>query len=320
MPRPPRRPRSTRAGFSLVELLIAMVIGVLVLTSTTAFAMASWKGLSANRQREEVGRNARFLGMSLARDAQMAGVGMTDQSDISSADFGWVRVRGDTLVVLAASRFPAPEFALTPPTGAPNPITPLGEGTCGERCFDFAKQAGGTTPDVEAGRVMLLGGALPRRLGLVTAVDRRGAATDSFSVTLASLPTLFLTPHGLDGGLPLPHGAVLQPLSAVAYWRQDSTIMRAERYNADGSYRGEVMADGVEGWQVRLIFADGGEAAVANPADTARAYNRIVSVVVRARLRSSYVDPRVNGGLPVARDYEWRVTPRNLSYERNRLP
>jgi hypothetical protein len=42
-------------------------------------------------------------------------------------------------------------------------------------------------------------------------------------------------------------------------------------------------------------------------------------VVVRARMWVERVDRSVNGGAPLFREYEWRVSPRNLTFERNRV-
>ena len=54
-------------------------------------------------------------------------------------------------------------------------------------------------------------------------------------------------------------------------------------------------------------------------ADTTNDGNKVIGVKIRARLKTDRTDPAVNGGLPVYRWYEWRVAPRNLLYEKNRM-
>ena len=83
---------------------------------------------------------------------------------------------------------------------------------------------------------------------------------------------------------------------------------------------GAVLADGIQSWEVTLVFVDGDEAERANAldGDDTNDYDDIVSVRILAILAADDPDPRVNQGVLYTRDYEWRFAPRNLTYERNR--
>jgi hypothetical protein len=45
----------------------------------------------------------------------------------------------------------------------------------------------------------------------------------------------------------------------------------------------------------------------------------VAALEVIATLKSDRTDRTVNSGLPLEREFTWRVAPRNLMYERNRL-
>ena len=83
---------------------------------------------------------------------------------------------------------------------------------------------------------------------------------------------------------------------------------------------GAVLADGIQSWEVTLVFVDGDEAEKADPfdLDDTNDYDDIVSVRILATLAADDPDPRLNQGLLYTRDYEWLFAPRNLTYERNR--
>ena len=74
--------RALRGGFSLIELLIALVLGLLVTTVALNFAISVFRSVEGDKVREEVYRNSRFIGMSLGRDIQTTGVGMESLTDI----------------------------------------------------------------------------------------------------------------------------------------------------------------------------------------------------------------------------------------------
>ncbi len=51
-------------GFTMLELIVALLIGVVIMMSATTFAVTTVRSVEANRHREGVHRNARFVGLS----------------------------------------------------------------------------------------------------------------------------------------------------------------------------------------------------------------------------------------------------------------
>ncbi len=127
---------------------------------------------------------------------------------------------------------------------------------------------------------------------------------------------------GLEGDLRLTRtGTFVQKLEPIVYYVDaEQQLHRAARLNLDGSPVGYILAYGVEQFDVRLVFADGDEGDVANPGDTddSNDYDDIVAVKAAVTVAAERVDPRINRGVRLRRNYEWLVSPRNLRYERNR--
>ena len=303
-----------RSGFSLVELLLSLFIALVVISSATAFTVSSWQARRNWTIRETVDRSARFVGMALARDAQEAGVALE-----SSPVFASVDARGDTLSILYVPY--EPDEALVHPIwddGDEDPFYPA-LGNCGNYCFRFNRNGG--EYDVAPGDIALLQVGSERRLWYLTSVQSDGASR--FRVVLQQRDRMLGRPAGLSDSIRLPRsGATLQKLRATVYWRDadTETLYRAQEFDASGNPVGVAIADNVEVFNVRLQFMNGSEGSYYNglDADTTNDGNRIMGVRVEAVIRSDQTDPAVNNGLPVRRSYEWRVSPRNLLYEKNR--
>lgn len=301
-----------RNGFTLVELLLALIVGLVVVSAAMSSAVTTFQTVRGTALREGVNRNARFVAMSLERDFLSTGVGIT-----STTSFGTLSVWGDTTVVLRVPYSPtqAPPYDVAPDTTA---LPGVGLGTCGTRCLDLLKSAG--TFDIGVGDLARLQIQSERRLIIVTNVTDPGGPTDTVQVEFANLDTLIRYPAGLSG-LSIPaSGAFVQKLAPVVYWPQGGNVMRAERFWSDGSLNGDVIASGVQSWQATLIFTDGDELDLANATDgdATNDFDDILSIRIAATLAADRVDRRVNGGSLFTRDYSWRFSPRNLMYERNR--
>jgi len=309
-----------RSGFSLLEALIALTVGLVVVTVATDAAARIWKGRRGWMAREGVDRGARFVGLSLRRDLAVAGTGLE-----SSAAFASVGTAGDTLTILSVPllSFPgltareAPTYPLFNDGGA-GPTYPPG-GTCGTACLDLLHA--GQPMNMRRGDVLQLRVGTTRRLLLVTNVWPISAAR--FRVTFLNVPSLAGRPSGL-ASLPLLRGATsVQQVLAVTYWRDDATrqLLRADSYHlGTGRPTGVPVAPDVSGFTARLRFVGGGERPTydAADADTTNDGNDILGVVVRAEMQADRTDPAVNGGRPLRKWYAWRVAPRNLLFEKNR--
>lgn len=305
-----------RRGFTIVELLISLLMALVIISSATAFAVTSWESRRSWTLREGVDRNARFLGLAIARDAAEAGI------DIESTPvFGTLATFGDTLSIVSVpfeGDDPAPTYRLDPDDGGTtNPIAP--GGICGNRCLKFEKANG--TFDISAGDIVRFQVGGERRLLYVTGSADAGT---HFTLEYAELSALMGRPAGLGDTLMIDRfGSAVQKVNLVSYWWDPGTkqVWRAERYTASGSPLGGVLADGIADWQASLVFQGDVEHDFYDgfDADSTNDGHRIVSVKVRAKVAADRTDPSVNGGNPVYRYYTWRVAPRNLQYEKNRL-
>ncbi len=301
-------------GFTLIELLISMIIGLVVLTASMSFAVTTMRNVEGNAIREKVQRNARFIALSLERDMQSTGVGIA-----SLPWWGSLAVYNDTIAVLSVPYDPDEALIhdLIPGAGATDPM-PSG-GTCGARCLDLAKVGTPASVDLKAGDLARLQIQQERRLIIVQSIT---AAGSDFALNFTTDATLFGYPAGLTGDVRVTTtGTIVQELSHVLYYvNGNQQLIRSDHYSATGVPEEAILADGVQSWQVSLIFTDGDEADRANSADMddTNDYDDIVAVRIVATLAADDPDPRVNRGVLYTRDYEWSFAPRNLTYERNR--
>ena len=313
--RPPTvMPRRARRGFTLAEVLISMTIGMVVISSATAFALNSWQTRRSWTVRESVDRGARFVGLSLARDVQEAGIAM-----VGTPVFSALGAVGDTVSVLSVPFDPeeAPVYPIFD-DGDTLPNYPPG-GTCGATCIDFKKVNGAFT--VKAGDLVRLQVGTTRRLLLLTSVADQG--TGLFRIRFLPVSRLVNRDAGIDSLLLARSGTTIQRLHVVMYWRAPATkeLMRADALTASGAPDGDVVATGVQAFESRLVFVSGAEHRTYNglDADTTNDGNDVIGIRIRTQIRSDRSDPAVNGGNPVDRWYEWRVAPRNLLYEKNKM-
>jgi prepilin-type N-terminal cleavage/methylation domain-containing protein len=299
-------------GFTIIEMVIALVVGLVILSASLQFAVATMRTVEGGKIREETYRNVRFITMSLERDFQFTGVSLQ-----SSTAFGSLTVSGDTVMILSVPYEPneAAPYDLYPPPGTNNPL-PIG-GTCGATCIDLLEDANGDF-DLHVGDLARLQVNGERRLILVQSVTNAGP---SVALWFTNASKIFKYTAGLTGDLRLDrYGTFVQKLAPIVYYVEGTQLMRAERFNLDGSLVGVPLADGIHAWDVQLEFEDGDLAdnAVPNDADYTNDYDDIVAVHVTATVAADNTDPRVNGGQLFTRTYEWRFSPRNLMYERNR--
>ena len=304
-----------REGFTLIELLLSLVISVVVMGASLSFAIATFRGSEGNSLREEVYRNARFIGMSLERDIQTTGVGIA-----SEIRFGTLSTFNDTLVVLHIPWTPTNAFpyVIDPPSGTDNPLDPGGTGgTCGPSCIDLNKGPGNTF-DLEPGDIARLQVNTERRVILVTDVQSTG---NTVELTFASAPTLLHYESALSGGLRLDRfSTFVQKLQPIVYWVENEILYRSDQLDTNGDLVGSPLAYDVKSWDTKMIFLDLDEADEGNPydSDETNDFDDILGTWITATLATTRSDIRVAGGELYTRDYEWKFLPRNLMYERNR--
>lgn len=298
---------------------MALTIGMVVIVAGTEFAVRTVKSRRGWTVRETVDRNARFAGMSLQRDAAEAGVALE-----SGVNFASVATGGDTLSLLKVRWMrwhPMPDSAEAPVyplynDGGAGTTYPPG-GNCGATCLEFDRA--GQALDMRTGDLLQLRIGTVRRLLMVTGAT--GVPPQRFRITFLDVPTLAGRPSGLGGVQLLRSGTSVQQVSAVLYWRDAATnrLMRGG-YTPAGVLTGVPVATDVTAFTARVIFTNGTQGTNYNglDADTTNDGNDIIGVRVRAQVQAARADPAVNGGVRVARWYEWRMSPRNLLYEKNR--
>lgn len=303
---------ASRQGFTLVELLISLVLGVVVMGATLSFAISAFRGSEGNKLREEVYRSARFIGMSLTRDVQTTGVGI-----MSEIRFGTLSTFNDTLVVLYVPWTPttAYPYEISPPAGVNNPLNP--GGTCGPYCIDLKTAPDGTF-DLKRGDIARLQINAERRVILITDINSGGSTVQ---VTFAADTTLLHFESAFAGGVQLDRfSTIVQKLQPVVYYVEGEILYRADQLETNGNLMGSPLAYGVKSWVTKMIFLDLDEYAAADPYDVdyTNDFDDILGVRITATLGTNRPDVRVAGGKIFTRDYEWKLLPRNLAYERNR--
>ena len=299
-----------RAGLTLIELMIAMVMGLIVVSTATGFALTTTRQLIKNEGREDYTRKARFVGMAFRRDVGEAGVSMS-----SIPGFGPVNVRGDTLVFL--SRLWAPTEVPVYPVVWDGAWVPVANaGPCGANCVFVRKSPANTNVNLVAGDLALLtvGGA--RRLLLIIGVTQNGAG-DSARVLFRNADSTLAYPSNLSG-LTLIANSSLYKLQSVIYYREAATnsLMRASNMTTAGAPNGQVVSTGVTSWEAGVVFQDGTSGEFLSPGTTGRNFTNINAAWARAEIGADRLDPR--DPTPMRRTYEWRAVPRNLIFERNR--
>jgi prepilin-type N-terminal cleavage/methylation domain-containing protein len=302
-PVPPRH----RAGFTLLELIIALSIGLVVLTTATALAAGTWQSVRGVTLRDGVTRNARYVAATLQRDVQETGVDLS-----SAADFGTLATYGDTIVILRVPYAPA-----APTQYGINPAN-FANGVCGAACLDISTGAGNPVPDFVAGDLARVQISNTRRLIYVTAVS---AVAGGYRVRFNAATRLLHHAAGLGGVVVTAAGTFVQKVGVVMYYRTGTQLMRATSLSAGLVPQGELIATGVQLFTPRLVFTDGNVVAQADSGTDANAtndYDDIAALRVAATIQGDRTDPRVNNGQPVIKQLQWWFAPRNLIYERNR--
>jgi hypothetical protein len=304
----------SRAGYSVVELLIACVMGVLVLSSALSLAMTTFRSMAGLQLRDGIDRNARYLGMVLQRDLTETGV------DVEAlAGSGTLAVWADTIAILRA-KWDGPTNSSVPAYPVSNANMNQGVNNPGGTPT-YVDISSATVPLMAVGDVVRYQKNSLRRLLLVNSITRVGTA-----YRIGFTPGTWLIHHaaGLAGGAPPaignPTSATVQALAMVMYYRNGTQLMRAQSLDvATNRPVGAVVAEGVQTFDAWLTFTNGVEALTADTTNAATSYNQIAGIRVRATMQAEATDFRVNNGALLTKQFEWFVAPRNLIYERNRI-
>ncbi len=312
----------SRSGMTLVEIMIAMVVGVMVLGVSMNFTVQTFRGVESASLREDLFRTGRFIGSSLERD--LANTGVAIQSQERS---GTLMAKGDTLVIVSVpydSIATAPFTALTPtysmPTGLATPAT-AGIGNCGTRCVTVQ---GSATDTVKFGVGSMVQMMVDNERRFINVTRKTARSSNRYDIEFSVADSLMLHPANWTRPDPSATPLLLRPaetsfqrISPVMYYRNSQNqLIRATRLDAGNVPVGDVVADGVTSVSIWLFYADGDSARRSNPDDfdDSNDHNDLAAVSYRVTLRGS----RAERGVFPTRTFEWRYAPRNLAYERNR--
>jgi hypothetical protein len=211
------------------------------------------------------------------------------------------------------------------PSTTATPATP-GLGSCGTYCVDLQVDASRPTDTLQIaiGNMIQMNVDNERRFLNVTA--KRNMGSGRYQLTFSPGDTLFLHPAGWARPISSAQNLQLRPaetsfqkITPVMYYRDaQNRIMRSTGLTSGGAPIGDVVAENVVAWDVWLFFSDGDSAKSADPTDidATNDHDDLSSVKVTATLANVRADR--NTGTAAQRTFEWRYSPRNLAYERNR--
>ncbi|MDX2183504.1 MAG: prepilin-type N-terminal cleavage/methylation domain-containing protein [Gemmatimonadaceae bacterium] len=302
-PLPHRRAR----GFTLVELLVAMTLGLIILGAATTFAINTARTQARSQVGDDSMRRSRYLALTLEQDIRDAGSLMPIRSD-----FGAVNLFNDTLAIL---RVPARDTVAGPSYF----VTALG--ACGANCLSVRKRDGRV--EITSGQVFLFTAVGDvNRLLLATAVTDPSPSNPATPVEITFLNTLdslFHWPARLVGVSAA--NATVQALRLSAYYRgsvaDTNALMVAERIGTDGRFLPEVLASGVSRWDVAAGFVNGTTASSISLTDTTQNHCALTHLTIEATLApDQVVDRRMQSSPLTARPVRWLYGTRNLNVQR----
>lgn len=311
--------RGTReAGFTLVELLIAMFVGLILVAGSLGLLDLTRQNSRTERLRLELQQNARQATDLVTRDLQQAGQGMDPNMAfgvVAGVDGG--AGQPDTLFILYIEPSTPDHVVLQPAAGSEKSEVVL-KVTCGDPVDDLA-----------AGDFIYLASGSARGVAHVTGVSRSAGGSCGGQPPTTQIGTATLSVSPVDAET---HGWVLQANTAnavglraraVAYFldTRDAAnpyLVRATSYQA-GNWQEVPVADLISDFQVELLFADGDVAAEADAsdADPTNDHDDVNTVRVTFDARTRWRDKDLSGGQTYARGYSLSVTPRNQLYTRN---
>jgi prepilin-type N-terminal cleavage/methylation domain-containing protein len=304
---PPSRLGRALRGFTLVELLVAMTLGLIILGAATTFAINTARSQARSQVGDDSMRRSRYIALTLEQDIRDAGSLMPIRSD-----FGAVNLFNDTLAIL---RVPARDTVAGPSYF----VTAFG--ACGTNCLSVRKRNGRV--EISAGQVFLFTAVgNVNRLLLATGVTDPAPSNPATPVqitVLNTLDSLFHWPARLVG-VPTTN-ATVQALRLSAYYRgsvADSTaLMVAERIGSDGRFLPEVLANGVARWDITAGFVNGTTASGISLSDTTQNHCALTHLTIEATLTpDQVVDRRMQTSPLTARPVRWLYGTRNLNVQR----
>jgi len=309
---------STEDGFTLVELLILMFVGLLVIGGTLKSLNKHREISRTEKLRVEVQQNARYALDMLIRDLMEAGQGMDPNPvfGVVAASDGGIG-KSDTLYIIYADAGAPVHALLKPPAGKEKSVV-MARITCAD-----------AVTAVQDGDLIYMASGSARGVARVDQVVRNPNGNACAGDPNLNLGTVKLDVSAIDGerhGWVLQgneEGAALEKVNAAVYFVDTSDpsgpkLARATEY--DGGWVPVPIADMISSFETDLIFVSGTVGAVADGADADpdNDYDDINTIKVALRALARRTDKDLAGGTVFGRSYAVSVTPRNPLYTRNR--
>lgn len=309
-------------GFTLVELLVSVALAGMVAAAAFGLLRSEQESVRAQRITRALQQNSRYVLDLLRRDLQEAGEGMdpTPGFGVVAATNSASGARDSVFVLYVEPNTPR-HAALEP--------TP-GSGGSAKDSARLAVRCNDDVDDIGENDFVYFASGTKRGVAVVRDTARRindsCGASDPGSKQIGHVK-LFIEP--VDGET---HGWILQGntagagvtrVNAIAYFVDDSgdesDLMRATQYAADGSWAGRPLAEGVTDLRSRIVFQDGDTLEAANGTDGSadNDYDDIDTVMIQVDVRATRTDRALASGDTLRRRYALSVSPRNSIYTRN---
>lgn len=314
-----RGPLPRNGGFTLVELLIALLVGSVVVTGSLAMLDVVRTSRRTENLRVDLQQNARSAIDMISRDLQQAGQGMDPNpifGVVATADGG--TGQPDTLYILYVEPDTPGHVVRDPDVGLQKSQLKL-KISCGD-----------PVDDLQAGNFVYLANGSARGVAHVKQVARNasGASCDGadsgkdLGTVLLNVAPIASEAHGwvFQGNA---IGAVALRARAAVYFVDTSEpsgpkLVRSSSYE-NGRWEQTPIANWIANFQVELLFSDGRRAPEADPGDTDpdNDYEDIETVHLTFEALARRIDKDLKRGAVYRRQYSLSVTPRNLLYTRN---
>lgn len=306
------------AGFTLVEIIVATLLGTLVLGGALMIFNSQQRNARTEGLLVELQQNARYAIDMVSREIQTAAQGMDPTSE-----FGVVAMidgssgAPDSLYVAYADA-KGDRYTLLDPPGPP------------DRKVKVKQLCGNIVDDLNPGDFIYIAKGSMRGIAYITREnpDPSSSACDGkdddyeLNSKVFDIEVIDDQRHGWLWQGNEAGAAATRAIGAAFYLDQSQAgnprLIRASDY-PDGAWEGGPIAEGISDFQTELIFANGDTltAADGGDADPDNDYDDITSVRVTFTARARRTDYALAEGQRFSRSYSVTVAPRNLMYTRN---
>lgn len=306
--RSPTKTSRKQQGLTLVELMIAMTIGLLLLGGIIAIMISSRQTYRVNEALSRMQDNARYAFQLMSRDIRMAGYFGCVGSDVTPTNnletptsylWDFSKAIQGYESTSASAWSPAPDSSVLSPLGGADIIVVrgvLGDGSSGPT--KVVDQPGGTPPgsaDLKvaansgliAGDVVMVTDCLAAAVFQVTNFNPASTGFDNVVHNSGSIAGIVPGNSTKALGQEYTGGEILK-VSTRAYYLRNNADGRPALYRKTGLADAEELVEGVENMQIEYGEDTNGDftADVYSKADAVTSMNKVVSVRIRLLMQT----------------------------------